>query len=177
MTAVILSSPPELKARLQAHLFTAKAGYLAFMLAEVRPAATCELRLVDLYAVPSDELDLAAGLHVALTDDARAKVIKWAWDRELALVEAHVHAGDCPPRFSPTDLDGLAEFVPHLWWRLRGRPYAAMVWSRGGFDALAWIDDPIRAHPGTSFAVDGQRPATPSGLSLAPFNSRAATDG
>lgn len=174
---MILSSSSELATRLQACLLGPEGGYLAFMLADVRPGDTRELRFVDVYAVPAEELDLATGLHVALKDEARAKVIKWAWDRDLALLEAHVHLGARPPMFSPTDLDGLAEFVPHVWWRLRGRPYAAMVWSRGGFDALAWIHDPTVADPVISFAVDDQEPASPSGLSLASFNRRPAADG
>jgi hypothetical protein len=32
--------------------------------------------------------------------------------------------------------------VPHLWWRLRGRPYGALVTAGKTFDALAWVDGP-----------------------------------
>ena len=31
--------------------------------------------------------------------------------------------------------------MPHVKWRLKGRPYAAFVFAPSTFDALAWIDD------------------------------------
>ena len=42
--------------------------------------------------------------------------------------------------FSPSDLWGFQAWVPHLFWRLRGRPYAALVTAGDTFDALAWVD-------------------------------------
>jgi hypothetical protein len=38
------------------------------------------------------------------------------------------------------DFEGFTEFVPHVRWRLRGRPYAAIVVADTTFDALAWIE-------------------------------------
>ena len=37
---------------------------------------------------------------------------------------------------------GFAEFVPHVWWRLQGKPYFAVVVTRKNFDGLAWIINP-----------------------------------
>lgn len=74
-----------------------------------------------------------------LSDEMRAEIIRWAWAEEASLVEAHSHAFG-PAQFSPSDLEGLEEWVPHLWWRLRGRPYGAIVVADGTVDALAWIE-------------------------------------
>lgn len=81
-------------------------------------------------------------LHVSLSDEARTAVIKWAMVEDGCLIEAHSHGKWSPATFSAFDLRMLDEWVPHLWWRLRRRPYAALVTSHVDFDALAWIDGP-----------------------------------
>lgn len=93
--------------------------------------------------------DQAAGggddLHVSLSDDQRTAVIQWAWAEDACLIEAHSHGGWSPAAFSAFDLANLDEWVPHLWWRLRGRPYAAIVTSTRDFDGFAWTDRPDMA--------------------------------
>jgi hypothetical protein len=84
-------------------------------------------------------------LHVSLPDEERSAVIQWAWIEGACLIEAHSHGRWSPAAFSLFDLRNLDEWVPHLWWRLRGRPYAAIVTSTRDFDALAWTDRPDRA--------------------------------
>lgn len=54
------------------------------------------------------------------------------------MVEAHSHKPG-HARFSRSDLWGLDEWVPHLWWRLQGAPYAALVKSGDEWDAMAWL--------------------------------------
>jgi hypothetical protein len=76
-----------------------------------------------------------------LADKVRAKVIKRAHDLGTSLVEMHSHTGTRPAAFSPSDMTGFAEFVPHVMWRLQGRPYFAIVVARGSFDGLAWLGD------------------------------------
>jgi hypothetical protein len=81
-------------------------------------------------------------LHVSLSDASRAEIIKWAWEEDACLIEAHSHGRWSPAAFSRFDLRGFEDWVPHLWWRLGGRPYAAVVTSISDFDALAWTRDP-----------------------------------
>jgi hypothetical protein len=96
----------------------------------------------DIYLVPPADLDHQSGFHISLTDDALGRVIKMAWDRRAALVELHSHPSpDHPAAFSPSDLSGLEELVPHAWWRLKGQPYLALVVAPSGFDALVWRTD------------------------------------
>jgi hypothetical protein len=86
------------------------------------------------------DFEVQAGDYLELTDAARARIIKQAHDRGLCLVESHSHPGPYPAAFSWSDLTGLGEFVPHVRWRLRGRPYAALVFAQSGFDGLGWTE-------------------------------------
>lgn len=113
------------------------------------------------------DFEVQAGDYLELTDAARARLIKQAHERGLCLVESHSHPGPYPAAFSYSDLTGLDEFVPHVRWRLRGRPYAALVFAQSSFDGLAWTDG---AHtlPQQLVAIEtetGRLPAT--GLTLA----------
>lgn len=91
-------------------------------------------------AIPASGFELQSPFHVTLTDEAKGSVIRWAWDRGLCLIEAHSHREPDPAELSPSDLWGLSEWVPHLSWRLQGRPYAALVVAVEGVDGLAWVD-------------------------------------
>lgn len=94
----------------------------------------------DWLALGRADYELQAGDYLELTDAARARLIKQAHDRRVCLVESHSHPGPYPAAFSHSDLSGLDEFVPHVRWRLGGRPYAALVFAQSGFDGLAWSD-------------------------------------
>lgn len=93
--------------------------------------------------------------YLELDDSTRASLIKQAHDRDASLVELHSHPGPFPAAFSYADLRGLQETVPYMWWRLKKRPYFAIVVAEGGFDALAWIIDPSAPEPLT-LEADGQ---------------------
>lgn len=94
----------------------------------------------DWSALRHTDYEVQAGDYLELNDAARARLIKQAHDRGVCLVESHSHPGPYPAAFSYSDLTGLDEFVPHVRWRLRGRPYAALVFAQTGFDGLAWTD-------------------------------------
>jgi hypothetical protein len=131
-----------LQRQLWAHLLQNKVEQVAFVFAGVDTSndATVFTAKEAYFASPKD-FEIQSEFHVDLTDEARARIIKRAWDTGTALVELHSHPGDYwPARFSPSDLAGFAEFVPHCRWRLRGQPYLAIVVSPGTVDALAWID-------------------------------------
>jgi hypothetical protein len=93
--------------------------------------------------------------HVTLRDEMRPEIIKWAWDADACLVEVHSHGDEGTAWFSPSDLYGFGEWVPHVRWRLRGRPYAAIVTAGDSFDALAWCSDDSIAVQITALEVDG----------------------
>jgi hypothetical protein len=105
-------------------------------------------------------------LHLSLPDETRSAVIQWATAESACLIEAHSHSQWSPAAFSLYDLRNLDEWVPHLRWRLRGRPYAAIVTSVVDFDALAWIDNPRKAEQVHGVVADSFFPATKATCSL-----------
>lgn len=149
--------------RVDRHLATGDDEQLVFLLARW---SGDDAHVVDLRPVPATGFDLQLPWHLSLADEERARVIKWAHDADAALIEAHVHRDGDPAEFSPSDIRGLAEFVPHVWWRLRHRPYVALVFGQKTFDGLAWRSSPEAREPLDAVVVDGAR-REPTGLSYA----------
>ncbi len=160
---VNLRIPPDLADRLERHLESGVAEQLAFMLAAWDGD---EARVVDLRLVASAAFDLQTPWHLSLSDEERAAVIKWAHDRGAALVEAHVHRRGDPAEFSPSDRSGLDAFVPHVWWRLRHRPYVALVFAETTFDGLAWRSGPGSPESVNALRVEGRPDRRPTGGTL-----------
>ncbi|OCK55072.1 Mov34/MPN/PAD-1 family protein [Bradyrhizobium sp. LMTR 3] len=103
--------------------------------------------------------------YLELADETRAKLIKRAHDLDTSLVELHSHPGPWPAGFSYADRLGLQETVPHMWWRLKKRPYLAIVVAKSGFDALLWLDNPKVPRP-LDGIVEGSRVLKPTNFSL-----------
>jgi hypothetical protein len=154
-----------LKEKLWAHLLQNDVEQVAFVFAAVESSRSSMMFMAqDAYFAPSHDLEFQSSFHVELTDDARARIIKRAWDTNAALVEFHSHPADRhKAMFSPSDMAGLAEFVPHCRWRLRGRPYLAVLVNRTTVDALAWI-----THSGEAVALDAIR--VHAGKKIVPTN-------
>lgn len=135
--AVWLSLDPSLEETLLAHMH-AGAEHIAFMSGSYK-APDGVFALNDLYIIPPDEV-LYEDTHVTVGDDHRQSVLEWATSRGDMLVEAHSHGslGD-PVAFSDLDLRGFDSWVPHVRWRLGGRPYAALVFGSTTIDGLAWV--------------------------------------
>lgn len=141
--------------RLRKHLLSTprceQAAFLFCRHSDADGAFTCE----DWSALERADFEVQAGDYLELTDEARARFIKHAHDRGLCLVESHSHPGPYPAAFSHSDLNGLDEFVPHVRWRLRGRPYAALVFAKSGFDGLAWTG--AKAMPQQLVAIETEK--------------------
>jgi hypothetical protein len=147
-----------------------QAEQVGFFLADWDGAARTFM-LKDWRPVERDGYEVQTAVHVALTDEKRIEMIKWAWEEGASLVEVHSHGSWDPAGFSGSDLYGFEEWVPHLWWRLKGRPYAALVMAASSFDALAWVDAADLAEQVEELQVDGRvRRAT--GETLAKLNRR-----
>ncbi len=164
---VVLSLPPDVYAALEQHLLpeAEQREAAAFVFARhVEQGDDHSFEYVDWYAVPKEGFAIHTGYHIELTDETRATVIKRAHDLDVCLVEFHSHLGPWPAQFSPSDQIGLEEFVPHVRWRLRGRPYLAVVTTRTDLDGLAWMDRSIRPVRLSGIRV-GERVLRPTGLS------------
>lgn len=129
--SVYLDLPPGLKEKLWSHLLQDRVEQVAFVFAEVVVDGEATVFAArDHYLAGPGDFDIHSQFHVELTDEARSRVIKRAWDTRTTPVELHSHPGDRQGAgFSPSDMHGFAEYVPHCRWRLRGRPYLAIVVS------------------------------------------------
>lgn len=165
-TALVIE--PDLYRRLHTHLLPAdtEAEQAAFLFAKTayKRAGFC-FNVIDHGLIPPDGIEYNSVGYLELTDQTRAQIIKKAHDLEASLVELHSHRLPFPAAFSPTDIDGLREFVPHVWWRLHGRPYLALVIAPTTFDALVWVANERDAQ-GLDRLIVGRRILRPTGLSL-----------
>lgn len=146
------------------HLRGSQAEQVAFLFTS-KPEGDDRLRVVDLYRVPPEGFEFQSDYHITLADDQRGFVISRAWEIGGALAEVHSHTGTEPPSFSWSDMAGLAEWVPHVRWRLRGLPYVALVFSNGQFDALVWRNGD-RPEPLSYIQVDAKPAAYPTGITF-----------
>ena len=159
MGKILLDLPLSVKDALWAHLlpkrFISEEAAFVFVQRE-EEASGYIFRSLGWYPVLPIGFAAQSAFHFELTDETRRAVIKRAHDLGASLVEFHSHSGPWPTAFSASDLSGFDEFVPHVWWRLRGRPYGAVVVGRSGFDGLFWLHDPQDATHLDGIRVEGR---------------------
>ena len=113
----------------------------------------------------SNEYEYKSRYHIELKDGIRPKIIKMAADSDTSIIEIHSHPFAEQARFSYSDFSGFKEFVPHLFWRLKNKPYAAIVFSKNDFDSLAWMETPNIPEQTTELLID-EKHLFPNCLSL-----------
>lgn len=143
MSRAVINLDDERLNRLRRHLLPARSSCeeAAFLFA--RPEHTSDglvFEVVEIYLVPPEGFTARSEYYLELSDATRAAVIKKAHDLDAALIEFHSHPKQREACFSWSDLHGFDEFVPHVMWRLNGRPYAAVVMALDSIDALFWLD-------------------------------------
>jgi hypothetical protein len=133
--------------------------YAAFIFAKpIESNSSLVLKAQDFCLIGSDDFKEQYDDLIELADEARVSIIKKAHQTNTALIELHSHPFNSPwaAAFSPVDINGFEETVPHMWWRLPDRPYAAIVVAPCGFDALVWLKDPHSPEGLTSLCVAGE---------------------
>jgi hypothetical protein len=165
---ISINLPASAYQRILQHLFPNKVRYesVSFIFAAVKESRlSIDFNFVDWYAVKSNEYDSRSLWYVELKDNMRPKIIKKAFDLDAAIVEVHSHPHNANAEFSGSDLAGLQEFVPHVLWRLKGKPYAALVFSISEFDGLVWTKNPWHPQQLTELVVN-DRSLRANGLTL-----------
>jgi hypothetical protein len=152
------------KKRVWSHLlprkhFVEQASFLFVVDSESGSALLCQ----DVWLLGEADFAYQSSSHIEISDSSRARLIKHAHDTKTSIVEIHSHLGHWPACFSPSDLIGLREWVPHVRWRLAGRAYAAVVVARRSFDGLVWRSE--RPERIRRIRVLGRKALTPTGLS------------
>lgn len=145
----ILDIPESLFDELLTHLLPpdAEKEEAAFLFARPTHDDHDVFEVVDSKKLSSADFESQQDDYLELADETRAKLIKHAHDLDASLVEMHSHPGPFPAAFSWADRRGLSDTVPYMWWRLKKRPYFAIVVAPSGFDALVWRTDPNLAQP------------------------------
>ncbi len=125
------------------------------------------LKAQDYFLVGQDGFKAQYDDYIELSDESRISIIKKSHQTNTALIELHSHPFSSPwaAAFSLADMNGFEETVPHMWWRLPGRPYSAIVVSPSGFDSLVWLKDPHSPESLTALRVDGEM-LKPTGMTL-----------
>jgi hypothetical protein len=121
--------------------------------------------LRDWRAISPEAFKDQSAYHVTLCDETRLGIIRWASQADACLIEVHSHGDHGKAGFSSTDIHGFEDWVPHVRWRLRARPYAAIVTTATAFDAIAWLDNTGEPSPIEQLEVD-QRTCVPTGWTL-----------
>lgn len=158
---------------LHAHLFPpgGVCEEAAFLFAAVEgPPDSPRLVVLEATLIPPEGFASRSRFYLELTDQTRAAVIKRAHDLGAGLIECHSHPGQRGACFSWSDLHGFDDFVPHVRWRLAGRPYAGLVFAVDSIDGLAWrgtSTDAVRVH---QIQADRDR-IQPTGLTLENWSS------
>jgi hypothetical protein len=119
----------------------------------------------DSYYVSDSDYVFHSGYHLELKDSIRAMLIKKAHDLNCCIVETHSHIKQEVAEFSYSDWMGFYDFVPHVQWRLKGKPYISLVFTTRNFDALVWFKDHQR--PTTLKGIQvGNKLKVPTGKSI-----------
>lgn len=153
--------------RLHAHLLPpdSPAEQAAFLFGKSTTAHVgCRFEVIDHMLIEQEGIGYHSLGYLELTDATRARIIKKAHDLGTSLIEMHSHRLPFPAVFSPTDIAGLREFVPHVWWRLKGKPYLALVVAPDSFDAFVWLTHP-KEPKSIDYLLVGRRLIRPTGLS------------
>ena len=155
--------PDSVFQRLHAHLFQDELEQEAFLFGRV---TADELRVEDLYVVPSGGWDVQLEVYLEMKDSERGKIMQMAIERQCDLIDCHSHPGALDDVwFSPSDVAGITAFAQYAKWKLRGRAYVAMVWGESSVDAVAWSGDFGKPAPVGSINVEdiGACHLTPTG--------------
>lgn len=146
----VLNLEPDLRDHLWAHLLPARASHeqAAFLFCVPAPRrGRIEFDVVDTTLLLSSDFAAQEDDYLELTDAARISLIKRGHALGASLVEMHSHPAPWPAAFSRADRRGLLETVPHMRWRLKQRPYIAIVVAPCGFDALVWWQGQLIPEP------------------------------
>ncbi|MGD9869004.1 MAG: hypothetical protein AB7U38_13485 [Hyphomicrobiales bacterium] len=144
MTGTMLVMTPALHASLWAHLLPPflEREQAAFLFCNVREdGGIITFEAVEAALLQPSDFAVQYSDYIEITNECRIGLIKRAHALGVALAEFHSHTGPWPAGFSWSDRKGLRETVSHMKWRLKGKPYLAVVAATSGFDALAWLDD------------------------------------
>jgi len=157
--------PTGIHDRIRDHLFQSELEQAAFLFASTEvDAGGIRFHVQDCYLVPSAGWDVQMDVYLEMSDEERAKILKMARDRNAAIIDCHSHPHSQEEVwFSPSDLAGITEFGQYVKWKLKGRPFAALVFAEASIDGVVWHGEFAGAEPLSALSIEGQARLRPTG--------------
>ena len=132
--------PEKIYKPLRQHLFKGVKEQGAYLFATEKSSPS-ETNLIaeDIYLIPAEAWDVQGEGYLELSEEEKVKIMIMARKRDCHLVECHSHRSPYGvAQFSPSDIKGLNEFVTYVRWKLPGKKYAALVWTRNSVSGMMW---------------------------------------
>jgi len=151
--------------RVRHHLFQNQLEQAAFLFAttETKDEAV-RFHVEDFYLVPTSGWDVQMDVYLEMTAEERAKILKRARDRNTAIIDCHSHPHSQEEVwFSPSDHVGITEFAQYVRWKLKAKPFAALVFGETSIDGVVWQGDFACAEPLATLSIVGQGRLRPTG--------------
>lgn len=144
---VVMLSIPRRKYRfIRSHLFKGQKEEGCFLFVDTSfNSAVIHLDVKEVHLIKPDKWDYQSDFHLELKDKEKVKVMLKAKKFNYDLIECHSHRSSGVANFSPSDAHGLDEFVRYVWWKLSGRIYGALVWTKNDIAGQIWL--PKRSVP------------------------------
>jgi hypothetical protein len=137
---VSLSFTEEQHRLVRQHLFKGRKeqGCFLFISSNIKGSAI-ELRVKDIHIIEAAGWSYQSGYHLELDEREKVNVMLKARESDCDLMECHSHRFNSVATFSPSDVHGLDEFVQYIWWKLPGKIYGAVVFTKTDTRGQIWL--------------------------------------
>lgn len=138
---VVMVSIPRQKYRfIRSHLFKGQKEQGCFLFCDTRfNGGVINLYVKEVHLIKADKWDYQSDFHLELKDEEKVKIMLMARKENCDLIECHSHRSSGVAKFSPSDSHGLDEFVQYVWWKLPGKIYGALVWTKNDVAGQVWL--------------------------------------
>jgi len=137
---VVVSIPRKIYRFITTHLFKDHKEQGCFLFADTHFShAVVSIYVKGVHLIKADKWDYQSSFHLELKDEEKVRVMLKARKNNYDLIECHSHRSLGAASFSSSDTHGLEEFVRYVWWKLPGRIYGALVWTKNDVAGEVWL--------------------------------------
>lgn len=124
----------------RSHLFKGKQEQGCFLFASSsKDNSSIEVNIKDVHLIETGGWSFQSGFHLELREEEKVRVMQKARKLDCDLIECHSHRFNGAASFSPSDVQGLGEFVQYIWWKLPGKIYGAVVFTKSDINGQIWL--------------------------------------
>jgi hypothetical protein len=137
---VIVSIPRQKYRFIKSHLFKGKKEQGCFLFMDTNfNGGIINSYVKEVHLIKANNWASRTDFHLELKDKEKVKVMLWAKKSNYDLIECHSHRTCGVAGFSASDSQGLDEFIRYVWWKLPGRIYGALVWTKNDVSGQVWL--------------------------------------